>query len=255
LRSWSDQHSLQRFFTAQFQSVFLKIQSASLIDSRSGLKSSYPVKSMDITITAAILVVLTVAMLFLRIFWLRVPLRLRAFLLRGAVAMVLLHLIFVTTKWGTTSTHVNAAINWLAIAGYELLILLYTRLSPRWLTSLCAAILLIPLFAASILSPLALVLQPDSVPFVPLGNHLFYKTVPWGNNGAGNPGVDINIYYIPPFATFLTRKLGSQAFSTQYCDAFTAYALPGPEPKTVIARCPFSPAQQSGSEDRILRVH
>ena len=210
---------------------------------------------MDITITAAILVLLTMAVLLLRIYWLRIPAGFRIFLLRVAIAMVLLQLIFVTTKWGTTSIRVNAIINWLAIAGNELLILLFTRLSPRWLTSLSAAILLIPLFAASILFPLALVLQPDSVPFVPLGNHLFYKTVPWGNNGAGNPGVDINIYYIPPFATFLSRKLGSQAFSMQYCDAFTAYALPGPEPKTVIARCPYSPAQQAGSEDRILRVH
>jgi len=209
---------------------------------------------MDIPITAAILVVLTVAMLFLRIFWLKVPLRLRAFLVGGAIAMGLLHLIFVTTKWGTTSTHVNAAINWLAIAGYELLILLFSRLSPRWLTSLSALILLIPLFASSILFPLAIVLQPDSVPFVPLGNHLFYKTLPWGNNGAGNPGVDVNIYYIPPFATFLSRRLASQAFSVQYCNAPAAFALPGPEPKTVIARCPFSPAQQPGNEDRILRV-
>jgi hypothetical protein len=210
---------------------------------------------MDMTITAALLVVLTVAMFFLRIFWLRVPLRLRAFLLRGAIAMVLLHLIFVTTKWGTTSTHVNAAINWLAIAGYELLILLFSRLSPKWLTSLSAVILLIPLFAASILFPLALILRPDSVAFAPIGNHLFYKTVPWGNNGAGNPGVDVNIYYIPPFATFFSRKVASQAFSTQYCNAFAAFALPGPEPKTIIARCPFSPSQQAGSEDRILRVH
>jgi hypothetical protein len=210
---------------------------------------------MDITITAAILVLLTMAVLLLRIYWLRIPAGFRIFLLRVAVAMVLLQLLFVTTKWGTTSIRVNAIINWLAIAGYELLILLFTRLSPKWLTSLSAAILLIPLFAASVLFPLALVLQPDSVPFVPLGNHLFYKTVPWGNSGAGNPGVDVNIYYIPPFATFLSRKLASQAFSMQYCDAFTAYALPGPEPKTVIARCPYSPAQQAGSEDRILRVH
>jgi hypothetical protein len=210
---------------------------------------------MDITITAAILVLLTVVVLLLRIFWLRIPAGFRAFLLRGAVAMVLLHLFFVATKWGTTSTRVNAIITWLAIAGYELLILLFSRLSPKWLTSLSAAILLIPLFAASILFPLALVLAPDSVARVPLGNHLFYKTVPWGNNGAGNSGVDVNIYYIPPFAPFLSRKVATQAFNTEHCNAFAAYALPGPEPKTVLARCPNSPAQPAGSDDRILRVH
>jgi hypothetical protein len=209
---------------------------------------------MNIAITAVILVLLTVAVLLLRIFWLRIPAGFRAFLLRGAVAIILLHLFFVVTKWGTTSTRVNAIINWLAIAGYELFVLLFSRLSPKWLTSLSATVLLIPLFAASSLFPLALVLQPDSIPRVPLGNHLFYKIEPW-SSGAGNPGVDLDIYYIPPFAPFLSRKVVSQAFTTEHCNAFAAYALPGPEPKTVIARCPYSPAQPAGNDDRILRLH
>jgi hypothetical protein len=209
---------------------------------------------MDIAITVVILGLLTVAVLLLRIFWLRLPSGFRTFLIRGAVAIILLHLFFVATKWGTTSTRVNAVITWLAIAAYELLILLFSRLSPKWLTSLSAVILLIPLFAASSLFPLALVLQRDSFVRVPLGNHLFYKIEPWGNNGAGNSGVDLNIYYIPPFAPFLSRKVGTQPFNTEHCNAFAAYALPGPEPKTVITRCPYSPAQPAGSDVRILHV-
>jgi hypothetical protein len=209
---------------------------------------------MSITITAAILVLLTMAVLLLRIFWLRIPLGFRAFLLRGAVAMVLLHLFFVATKWGTTSTRVNAIINWLAIAGYELLILLFSRLSPKWLTSLSAAILLIPLFASSILFPLSLVLVPDSIARVPLGNNLYYKVMPWGNNGAGNSGIDLDVYYIPPFAPFLSRKLGTQAFNMEHCNAFAAYAQPGPGPKTVVAHCPHSSGQPAGTDDRILRL-
>jgi hypothetical protein len=208
---------------------------------------------MDIAITVVILVLLTVAVLLLRIFWLRIPSGFRAFLLRGAVAIIFLHLFFVATKWGMTSTRVNAIITWLAIAGYELLILLFSRLSPKWLTSLSAVILLIPLFAASSLFPLALVLQPDSIPRVPLGNHLFYKIEPW-SSGAGNPGVDLNIYYTPPFAPFLSRRVGAQPFNTEHCNAFAAYALLGPEPKTVIARCPYSPAQPAKSDDRIVHV-
>jgi hypothetical protein len=209
---------------------------------------------MSITITAAILVLLTVAMLLLRIFWLRIPLGFRAFLVRGAVAMVLLHVFFVATKWGTTSTRVNAIITWLAIAGYELLILLFSRLSPKWLTSLSAAILLIPLFASTVLFPLSLVLEPDSIARVPLGNHLYYKIVPWANNGAGNAGIDLNVYYIPPFAPFLSRKIGTQSFNMEHCNAFAAYAQPGPGPKTVVARCPHSSAQPAGTDNRILRL-
>lgn len=208
---------------------------------------------MDIAITAVILVLLTVAVLLLRIFWLRIPSGFRAFLLRGAVALILLHVFFVATKWGMTSIRVNAIISWLAIAGYELLILLFSRLSPKWLTSLSAVILLIPLFASTILYPLALVLQPDSIPRVPIGNHLFYRREPW-SSGGGNPGVDLNIYYTPPFAPFLSRRVATQPFNTEHCNAFAAYSLLGPEPKTVIARCPNAPAQPTGNDDRIHPV-
>src|ERR1700733_9039837 len=99
---------------------------------------------MEVMITAAYLGLLTAAILVLRIFWLRFPAGLRRFLLRAAVAAILLHVFFVVTKWGTTSTRMNAIVNWLAIAGYELLVLLFSRLSPKWLTSLSATILLIP---------------------------------------------------------------------------------------------------------------
>jgi hypothetical protein len=210
---------------------------------------------MAIAITAAYLGLLTAAMLLLRIFWLRLPMGLRRFLLRAAVAVVLLHLFFVVTKWSTTSTRVNAVINWLAIAGYELLVLLFSRLSPKWLTSLSAVILLVPLFAASILFPLALVLEPDSIPRFPIGNHLYYKSVAWGDTGSSNSVVDVSIYYSPPFLPFLTRRVQSQPFNTEECNAFAAFALPGPEPGTVLARCPHWAAQPPGNDDKVLRLH
>jgi hypothetical protein len=210
---------------------------------------------MAIAITAAYLGLLTAAMLLLRIFWLRLPVSFRRFLLRAAVAVVLLHLFFVVTKWGTTSTRVNAIVNWLAIAGYELLVLLFSRLSPKWLTSLSAVILLVPLFAASILFPLALVLEPDSIPRIPIGNHLFYKSVAWGDIGSSNAVVDVSIYYSPPFLPFLTRRVQNQPFNTEECNAFAAFALQGPEPGTVLARCPHWPAQPPGNDDKVLRLH
>jgi hypothetical protein len=210
---------------------------------------------MDIQITIALLVLLTAAMVLLRIFWLHVPSLLRFLLIRGAIVMIVIHLFFTVTKWGTTSTHFNAIINWLAIAGYELLILLFSCFSPKWLTSLSAAILIIPLFSSMILFPLALVLHLDSIPLHPLGDHLYYKIVPWSTNGPNNSGVDLNIYYRLPFAPFLTRKVGTQAFNAGQCDASAAFAVPGPEPKTILARCPNLPSLPSGSNDKIVRIH
>jgi hypothetical protein len=210
---------------------------------------------MIIAITAAYLGLLTAAMFLLRVFWLRLPPGLRTFLLRGAIAVILLHVFFIVTKWGTTSARANAIINWFAIAGYELLVLLFSRLPPKWLTSLSAAILLIPLFAASILSPLALVLQPDSIPLVSIDNHLYYKAVAWGDSGTSNSGVDLNIYYRATFLPFLSRRVEIQPFNTEECNAFAAIVLPGPEPRTVLARCPHWPTQSAGTDDKILRLH
>lgn len=209
---------------------------------------------MDIQITIALLAGLTVAMVLLRIFWLRVPSPLRFLLIRAAIAVIVIHLLFTVTKWGTTSTHFNAIINWLAIAGYELLVLLFSRLSPKWLTSLSAAILIIPLFSSSILFPLALVLHLDSIPRVPLGNHLYYKIVPWSSNGPNNSGVDLNIYYTPRFAPFLSRKVGTQAFNADECNASKAFAVPGAQPKTILAHCPHSASQPAGTDDKIIRI-
>jgi hypothetical protein len=210
---------------------------------------------MDIQITIILLALLTAAMILLRIFWLRIPSAFRFLLVRGALVMIIIHLFFTLTKWGMTSTHFNGIVNWLAVAGYELLILLFSRLSPKWLTSLSAAILIIPLFSSMILFPLALVLHLDSIPLVPLGNHLYYKIVPWSANGSDNSGIDLNIYYTPPFLPFLSHKVGTQPFNTNVCNASKAFAVPGPEPKTILARCPHLPSQPAGTDDKIIRIH
>jgi hypothetical protein len=134
---------------------------------------------MYIPITTAALALLTVAMILLQTFWLRVPPRLRAFLVRASIAVIVLHAIFAVTKWSTTSDRLNVLINWLAIAGYELLILLFSRLSPRWLTIPSATVLLVPLFASTIVIPLTHLFYPGTIKTGSLGNHLFYNVDPW----------------------------------------------------------------------------
>jgi hypothetical protein len=207
---------------------------------------------MYIPITIAALTLLTVAMFLLRIFWSRVPPRLRFFLIRASIAVIVLHGLIVATKWTTTSDRLNVLINWLAIAGYELLVLLFSRLSPRWLTLPSAIILLIPLFAASILGPLTYLFEPGSHAKVSLGDHLFYQVNPWSNVGGGNRGVDVLIYYRPPFAPFIRHKLQSIPFNDQECNSRAASAIAFPARKTVLGRCPNWPSRTSGTIDKIL---
>jgi hypothetical protein len=220
---------------------------------------------MYIPITTAALLLLTVAMILLQIFWLRLPPRLRAFFIGASIAVMLLHALIVVTKWSTTSNHLNVLINWLAIAGYELVVLLFSRLSPRWLTIPCSVILLIPLLAASVIFPLAHLFEPGSYSRVRLSDHLFYEVNPWANAGGGNAGVDIIIYYRPSYAPFLRRKRQTIFFNDQECNSYAAFAIVGPAEKTVVGRCPRWPpgsARDNGSAragigtiDKLLPLH
>ena len=207
---------------------------------------------MYIPLTTAALALLTVAMLLLRIFWSRVPPRLRFLLIRASIAIIIFHGLFVVTKWTTTSDRLNVFINWLAIAGYELLVLLFSRLSPRWLTLPSTIILLIPLFASSILVPLTHLFEPASHENLSLGDHLFYEVSPWSNAGGGNKGVDVIIYYRPPFAPFMRHKLQSIPFNDQECNSRAASAVAFPAKKSVLGRCPNWPSQASGTVDKVL---
>ena len=207
---------------------------------------------MYIPITTAVLALLTVAMALLRIFWLRVPPRLRFFLVRASIAAIALHALFVVTKWNTSSDRLNVFINWLAIAGYELLVLLFSTLPPRWLTLPSTIILLIPLFSSSILGPLTYIFDTGSHKKVTLENHLFYQIDPWSNAGGGSKGVDVIIYYRPPFAPFLHYRVRSIPFNDRECNSLEASAIVSPARKTVIFRCPNWPTQPAGTLDKVL---
>jgi hypothetical protein len=209
---------------------------------------------MHVPITTATLALLTFAILLLRIYWLRVPATVRFYLICVAALLIVIHVLFTVTKWSSTSDHVNVLIKWLAIASYELLVMLFTRLSPRWLTSSCAVILLIPIFASSVLLPLTYLFDPTTNESTSLGSNLFYQRLHWGDDPSANSGADIIVYYRPPLAPFLRHDLQHVFFNDQQCNAGAAFAVLGPVPKTVLARCPHWPAQGSGTEDRLFTL-
>jgi uncharacterized membrane protein YwzB len=207
---------------------------------------------MHVPITTATLALLTFAILLLRIYWLRVPTTTRFYLLRAAVVLIVIHVLFTVTKWSTSSDHVNVLIKWLAIASYELLVMLFTRLSPRWLTSICAVILLVPIFASSVLLPLTYLFDTTTNEPTSLGSNLFYSRFHWGDDPSANSGADIIVYSRPHLAPFLRHDLQHVSFNNQQCNAGAAFAVLGADPKTILARCPHWPAQGPGTEDRLL---
>jgi hypothetical protein len=211
---------------------------------------------MHVPITTATLALLTFGILLLRIFWPRIPARVRFYLIRTAVVLIAVHIVLTVTKWETASDRVNVVIKWLGVASYELLIMLFTRLSPRKLTSVCGAILLVPVFASSILLPLTYLFDPSRNEPISIGNDLFYQRVLWGNNDdvSANSGADILLSYRPRFAPFLRRYLRNIPFNNKQCNTHAAFAELGPNPKTVLARCPHWPSQRPGTDDWLLIV-
>src|SRR5215468_1484090 len=96
--------------------------------------------------TYAALGLLTAAMIVLRFFWWRLPHRLQTALLWiGGISAVLPALSLVT-RWSITSDHANTFVNWVAITGYLLILMRFSLMRPQWLTSLCAFVLLLPIF-------------------------------------------------------------------------------------------------------------
>lgn len=207
---------------------------------------------MYISITTITLILMTVALIGLRLVWSRIPAKLRKGILYASIALVALHLLILASKWETSSDRFNIILSWLFIGGYMLLILQLTRLTPYWLTSLSAAILIFPLFSATILLPLTSLFQADYFPMVPMGHGLWYQVVPWTNTGAGIAGGELQVYNRPQFAPFLRHKFQSTPYNEGQCNFKAAFAEPGPYPGTVLARCPHWPTQSAGSVDELL---
>jgi hypothetical protein len=205
---------------------------------------------MYLPITLASVLLLTFVILLLRIFWLRVPATLRLYLIWASVIVVLINIVLAATKLEIASDRMNVILKWLAVAGYELLLMLFTRLSPRWLTSICGLVLLVPVFAASFLMPLAPLFDPVTHALVPITANLAYQKLPWGGDDVGeNSGIKLVVYSRPRFAPFLRRDAQLLFLNNRQCHTAEAIAVRGPDPRAVLVQCPRWAAQGVGAED------
>jgi hypothetical protein len=191
-----------------------------------------------------------VAMIVLRVFWTRVPARLRFFLVRFAFVLVVAELLMTATTWNTVSNFANALINWGAVAGYMLIILLFTRHRPKWLTTISAVILLIPVFASSVLSPLGILFTPTPNRPVRITRNLFFERNVWVEGA--NSGIDLNLYHRPTFTPFLRKKIERVPFNNQQCHTAESMATLEPDGKNIRVVCPPWPNQNAEAVERII---
>lgn len=198
----------------------------------------------------------TLAIIALRFFWVRLPGKLRNFLVYSAAAVILLRIFFIVSKWTTTSDRTNAALNWGSVAGYELFLVLFTLLRPRWLTTISAAILLVPVFASSILMPLTGLFDSTPADITSIGNHLICDKNPWDAQGpTQSAGVDLTVFYRSTLVPFMRRKVQRASFSNEQCNTSAAFAAVEPDHKHLRFHCPEWPSQQNaGAVDLILPI-
>lgn len=194
-------------------------------------------------LTFAVLAIMTGVLIFLRIKWPRLSQKAHTVLVLSAGAPLVLYAFLFAADWSTSWNHLNAAIYWAAVAGYEFFLLLFTLLRPRWLTTIIAVVLMLPILSASPFLPLAELFNPAPHTTVPLGSNFVSDRVAWGSGTGPNSGFDLSIYSHPSWAHFLRRRRqGSRYFNGQ-CDAARAYATLQPDGKHVLMSCPAAPGQ------------
>ena len=172
--------------------------------------------------------------------------------------MIVLQAFFVATKWSTTSDRLNVLINWLAIAGYELLFCSSPVCLPDGSPSPSAAILLVPLFASqhrdSSHPPLRPRLHQD-------GSHRqssFLRRRPMDDIPGRQSGVDID-HLLSSALRFHFSATSSKPFLSTIrsatADAASAITLPGnseDRPWPLPALGPLRPPEPI---DKILPLH
>lgn len=193
---------------------------------------------MHLPLTFGLLAALTAAMVILRIVWQRVPRPGKTALIVFVIAVIAIFAAAYATKWRATPLRLNFAFCWALLASWEILLLHFSLLKPRWLTGIVAVVMLLPLLSASILFPLASAFDPAQATTVDLGDHIISERVPWGTGTADTTGTDLTLYYQPAWMPLLRRSLRSARYYNGQCDANAAYAVLEPDRRHVRMVCP-----------------
>jgi hypothetical protein len=194
-------------------------------------------------LTFSTLAILTGALVLLRLRWIRLSRRSHQALVGCAVAALVLYGVISAGGWSTSSSPLNAAFYWAAIAGYEFLLLLFTLLRPRWLTAIIAAVLLFPILSASVFLPLAELFDPAPHTIVSIGPNLISDRAPWGTGTAPSSGFDLTIYSHPSWTHFFRRRRQACHYYSGQCDASRSSATLQSDGKHVLMSCPAAPDQ------------
>jgi hypothetical protein len=211
---------------------------------------------MHLPLTFASFALLTTGIVVLRLFWRRLSFRIHCVLISLACTALFFFALSSVTKWKIYPAPLNASLFWSAVAGYEFFLILFTLLRPRWLTSIIAAILILPLLSASVFLPLARLFDTSQQKTISLGDRFVSVRTPWGGETSDNSGADLEIYWRPSWAPFLEHQVqGARYYNTQ-CDTGASFAVLQPDHKSVRMNCPAASNQPaSAARSLVVKFH
>jgi hypothetical protein len=197
---------------------------------------------MHVPITLAALACLTALLIVFRQLWPRLRPSVQRLLLALAIFFILVSALMYALGWNTVSPFVNAGLRWLAVAGYEFILILFTRLRPRWLTTLTATVLLLPILGASIFLPLTFLFDRDPVETTRIAPGLLFTKAPWDAAGMGNRGMDLTLSRIPSRLPLLRNQITTIRLYDTQCDTSATSASFEVATHIVHIHCPPSAA-------------
>jgi hypothetical protein len=198
---------------------------------------------MHVPLALALLAALIAVSVILRFRWPGLSRRMRTVLVGLACGASLLEILMRVSKWGPNSDLVFRLIGWATVAAYVFLVILWTRVAPRWLTTICAIIFLLPLAAPTLLFPLAGLFNASPPLDVALSDSLFSESTEWRAVYGGTSGIDFEIYYRPERAPFLRRSIREVRLYNGQCNTSEVSAALSADHEHVLVSCPPWPGK------------
>lgn len=194
--------------------------------------------------TIGLLLAVTLGAIVLRAYWDRIPHGVEKALFVAGAIVVAIRFLFLVTRWGMASSRMNAILCWLAVIAYELILVRFSLMRPRWLTSLCAVVLLLPMFASSLLLPLTKIFDAPTANRIAIAMNYELEREPWDAKINGRSGYDFGILYRPSWIP-LQRMAQRSSFSDEQCRAIEATASVDTQKHLVHFHCPGHHGQAS----------
>jgi hypothetical protein len=209
---------------------------------------------VNLSPTLATLAIFTAIFLAVRQRWHGLSPRTHRICITAALVLLTFSALKSVAGWSYASDTLNTLLEWCRDLSFIFLMLLFTTVRPRWLSLPIAVILILPIFASSVILPLGEIFNSAPITYVDLGSNIQTVKIPFYKN-EHNSGVDFVVYYRPAWMPLLRHRITGDRFVNTQCNASETFAILdlASKPTHVIVHCPAWTSQANYS-GRVISV-